>query len=57
MNNSKHLISNAEYERWPVVFSICIKHWDLFADYEYAYLSDTEHCILCHPIDNDSLGG
>jgi hypothetical protein len=57
MDNSKDLISNAEYEGWPVVFLICKKHWDLFADYKYAHLSDSEHCILCHPIENDSLGG
>ncbi len=57
MDNSKDLISNAEYEGWPVVFLICKKHWDLFADYKYAHLSDSEHCILCHPIENDRLGG
>jgi len=57
MERSEHLISDAEYEGWPVVFSICKKHLSLFADYEKARLSDNEDCILCHPAENDSLGG
>ena len=57
MVNSEHLISDAEYEGWPVVFPICKKHRILFADYEDARLSDEEHCILCRPVENDSLGG
>ena len=57
MDSSKHLMSDAEYEGWPVVFSICKKHRALFVDYEYARLSDSEHCILYHPIENDRLGG
>jgi hypothetical protein len=57
MDSSKNLISDVEYAEWPVVFSICKKHKALFADYKYAQLSDSEHCILCHPIENDSLGG
>jgi hypothetical protein len=58
MDSSKHLMSDAEYEVWPVVFAICKEHKALFADYEYARLSDIEeHCILCHPVENDSLGG
>jgi hypothetical protein len=50
-------MSETEYEGWPVSFSICKKHKSLFADYDFAHLSDTEHCILCHPVENDSLGG
>jgi hypothetical protein len=50
-------MSDAKYEGWPVVFSICKKHKSLFADYEFAHLSDIEQCILCHLVENDSLGG
>ena len=57
MDNSEQLIGDAEYEGWPVVFSVCKKHKLLFADYKLAHLSDDEHCILCHPVENDSLGG
>ena len=57
MDNPKYLMSDAECEGWPVVFSICKKHKSLFADDEHAHLSDTEHCILCNPVENDSLGG
>lgn len=57
MVNSENLISDAEYEGWPVVFPICKKHRALFVDYEDARLSDEEHCILCRPVENDSLGG
>ena len=57
MDNSELLISDAEYERWPVVFFICKEHQSLFTNYEDAHLSDKEHCILCHPVENDSLGG
>lgn len=51
------VISDAEYEGWPVIFSICSRHWPLFEDDEHARLSDVESCILCHPVENDSLGG
>lgn len=58
MDRSKHLISDAEYDVWPIVFAICKEHKALFSDYEFARLSDIEgHCILCHPVENDSLGG
>ena len=57
MEKYEKLISDAEYEGWPVVFSICKEHQSVFEDYEYARLSDKEHCILCHPVENDSLGG
>lgn len=57
MENIEQSVSDAEYEGWPVVFSVCKEHKLLFADDEFAHLSDTEHCILCHPVDNDSLGG
>ena len=57
MEDSENLISDTEYEQWPVVFSICKKHKELFVDYKDAQLSDSERCILCHPIENDSLGG
>jgi hypothetical protein len=57
MEKSELLISDAEYKRWPVLFSICKDHQSLFADYEYASLGDSEYCILCNPVENDSLGG
>lgn len=57
MGRSEQKISDAEYEGWPVVFSVCKKHLALFADYENARLTDNQHCILCHPVDNDSLDG
>ena len=57
MDRYKQVISDAEYEGWPVTFFICKKHIALFSDYENAILSDSEHCILCHPVENDSLGG
>lgn len=57
MDSYEQVLSDAEYEGWPVTFYICKKHSVLFEDYENAIISDTEHCILCHPIENDSLGG
>lgn len=57
MDSSSQLMSDAENEGWPVVFSSCKKHKSLFADYEFAHLSDNEHCILCHLVENDSPGG
>lgn len=49
--------SDKEDERQPVRFSVCSRHWPLFADDERALLGDSDHCILCHPAENDSLGG
>jgi hypothetical protein len=57
MDSAKYLMSVVEDEVWPVVFVICKEHKALFADYEYASVSDIEgHCTLCHPAENDSLG-
>ena len=40
------------------VFPVCAKHKEeLFADYGLAIASDEKPCVLCHPRDNDSLGG
>ena len=57
MNEYEEMISDAEYEGWPVTFNICEIHSALFEYYENAQLSDADHCILCHPVENDSLGG
>ncbi len=57
MESYKQGLSDAEYEGWPVIFFVCKKHSALFKDYKNAVVSDTEHCILCHPVENDSLGG
>jgi hypothetical protein len=56
MVNSKHLISDAEDEEWPVVISICNMRRDLFVDHKYAHLSDTESWILWHSIKMSVLG-
>lgn len=58
MDSTKQLMSDAEYEGWPVVFIVCTEHKEFFAGYENARLSGIEeNCILCHPVGNDSLGG
>ena len=43
---------------WPVKFYVCKAHKeDCFKDYENAILDESRPCEVCHPKDNDSLGG
>jgi hypothetical protein len=43
---------------WPEVFPVCATHkHDFFADYAEAVVRKKERCELCHPRENDSLGG
>ena len=57
MNKFEQLINDPEYEEWPVIFYVCEKHKLLFADYENARVSLVKRCTICHPVENDSLGG
>lgn len=58
MNEFDLRMSDAEYEGWPVVFFVCKEHkTTFFADYANAIESAEETCILCDPLENDSLGG
>lgn len=58
MNENEEAQAAAKWQRWPEVFPVCAKHKEeLFADYGLAIASDEKPCVLCHPRDNDSLGG
>jgi hypothetical protein len=57
MDSSKKLIKDVEIDEDALIFSVCKKHKPLYSDYEFAHISDREHCILCNPVRNDSLGG
>ena len=47
-----------ERDGWPVIFSVCATHkHELFADYAEAVVRKNARCELCHPRENDSLGG
>ncbi len=49
---------NVEGDGWPVIFSVCATHkYDFFADYAEAVVRKNARCELCHPCENDSLGG
>lgn len=57
MYDYKQKVSEAEYEGWPVNFTVCEEHKKLFKEYAKARVSDEKLCVLCHPVENDSLGG
>jgi len=47
-----------EYINWPVEFYVCARHKaEFFEDYSKAIVGRTDQCVLCHPIETDSLGG
>ena len=68
MEKTKKLgkVNNAECEElleelelgWPIEFYVCKQHKeDCFSEYSPAIFSETKTCELCHPKENDSLGG
>ena len=57
MYDYKQKMSEAEYEGWQVDFTVCKEHKKLFREYAKARVGNEETCILCHPVENDSLGG
>ena len=43
---------------WPVEFYVCERcKYDFFFEYEDALVCDDDRCVLCNPLNNDSLGG
>ncbi len=46
------------YLNWPREFYVCKTHKEeLFAEYNLAIVGPEELCVICNPVDNDSLGG
>ena len=58
MNDVAKDIIEEVRKNWPAKFFVCEDHKKkYFKDYEQAIVHSKEFCELCHPKDNDSLGG
>jgi hypothetical protein len=53
----EELLEEMELE-WPIKSYVCKQHKEeCFSEYDFAIFSETKACELCHPKENDSLGG
>jgi len=58
MIETKQNEETKKLQNWPVRFFVCHEHKrKFFSGYDLAIEKDVEHCVLCHPAVNDSLGG
>ncbi|NOH13504.1 MAG: hypothetical protein HND51_17840 [Chloroflexi bacterium] len=58
MFSERDLANEIRERGWPVVFKVCEEHKsEFFDDYKQAEVGNKDNCIICHPADNDALGG